>query len=95
MLPGVGGQAVDVVAGQAGVVDGLEARVDGELERVAEQAAADVGLADAGDAPRSIRFTRTPASKNGSHTSSYCSNTTCTGMPIAHVVDGAADDVGQ
>ena len=43
----VGRDAVDVLGGEAGVLDRGEARVERELERVAVEAAADVGLAGA------------------------------------------------
>src|SRR5581483_193446 len=82
-VPRIRRQPVDVVTRQARRLDGLHARVDRQLERVAEQPPADVGLAYAGDG-RVERHDAPPdtGSKNGSHTSSYCSNTTCTGMPI-------------
>ena len=41
--------------GEAGVVDGGEARVERELERVAVEAPADVGLADAARSRRAAR----------------------------------------
>ena len=47
--PGVGGDAVDLVGREAGVLDGGHARVEREVERVAEEAAADVGLPHAAD----------------------------------------------
>ena len=47
--PGIGGQPVDVVPGQAGVGDGGQAGVDGQVDLGATEPPADVGLADAGD----------------------------------------------
>ena len=52
---GVRRDAVDVLGGEAGVLDRGEARVERELERVAVQAATDVGLARAGDSTRGAR----------------------------------------
>ena len=46
-VAGVGGDAVDVGRVEAGVGDGLERGVDREVERVAVDAAAHLGLADA------------------------------------------------
>ena len=46
---GEGGQPVDVVAGEPGVGDGLQAGVDGEVELAAPEPPPDVGLADARD----------------------------------------------
>ena len=48
-VAGVGGQAVDVGSGQAGVLDGVERRLQREVQAVAVEASADGGLADAGD----------------------------------------------
>ena len=45
----VGGQAVDVGASETGVLDRREAGLEREVERVAVDASADLGLADAGD----------------------------------------------
>ena len=90
------------VGGEAGVLDGGEARVERELERVAEQPAADLGLPDAADARRAARSGRSTAitsrrleqrDPHDSSPSSCCSNVTCTGMPIAHVVGRAVHDV--
>ena len=69
---------------EAGVGDGARHGVDGEVERVAVQPPADVGLADAGDdrVRRRRLACRSSGSKNGSHTSSYCSNSTRTAMPM-------------
>ena len=47
--PGIGRDAVDVGGGEPGVGDRGEARVERELERIAEEPPTDVGLAGAGD----------------------------------------------
>ncbi len=52
--PGIGRHPVDVVGGQTGVLDRREATVEGQVERIAEQPAPDVGLADPGDARTSL-----------------------------------------
>src|SRR5207248_11395438 len=58
--------------------------VDGEIETVPVETATDVGLADAGDdraafSPGGHALAR--GSNSGSHTSSWWSNVTCTGIP--------------
>ena len=45
--PGIGREAVDVGGREPGVLDRGEAAVERELERIAVQPAADLGLADA------------------------------------------------
>ncbi len=45
----IGGQPVDVLAGQPGVLDGGQAGLDGEVDVGAAQPAPDGRLADAGD----------------------------------------------
>ena len=67
---GIGRDAVDVVARETGVGDRVEARVEREIERVSEEATADVGLADAGDDRAALADLHATGSKNGSHTSS-------------------------
>ena len=80
----IGGEAVDVARRQAGVGDRGEAGVERELERVAPEAAPDLGLPDPGQ--RSAAFQdfhhALTGSNSGIHTSSRCSNTTRTRIPI-------------
>src|SRR5437588_482147 len=97
-VPGVCGEAVDVLAREAGVLDGVERGVDREVERVAVEAAPHVGLTDAGDDGRPLcHFDCSVIStalsfrllghrsvrglNSGSHTSSWWSKLTSTGMP--------------
>ena len=78
----VGGEPVDVGAGQPGVLDSRQGSVDREVERVPVQAAADVGLSDPRD--RSGALAHEPPARglnSGSHTSSWWSKLTSTGMP--------------
>ena len=81
---GKSGYAVDVLAAEPRVLDRAQARVQGELERVAAQTASDVGLSDArerGPALEDLHHARS-GSNSGTYTSSHCSNTTRTCMPI-------------
>ena len=103
MLPGIGGEAVDVVAGEPGVLDGGEARLDREVERVAVDAPADLRLADAGDdrlaladlGAASRRLRAPPPARRAAATRRRTPRTRPrTGMPMRHVVGLAADDVG-
>ncbi len=55
---GVGGQAVDVAQLEAGVGDGGEARVDGQRQRVAHEAAPDLRASDPPRAPTCARSAR-------------------------------------
>ncbi len=84
-------EAVDVVAGEAGVRNGHLRRLDGQVEVAAPEPPPDVGLADARDDrpafqglfARSQRAHESSAGvKRGTHTSSTCSKTTRTGMPM-------------
>src|SRR5262249_60783053 len=88
----VGGDAVDVVRRETGVLDGGHARVEREVERVAEEPTADVGLPDSADDGALLdrvdghQGTSSAGSNSGRETdsspSSCRSKTTCTGMPI-------------
>ncbi len=74
-VPRVGRHAVDVVAGQAGVVDGPQHGLDGERQRVAVDAPSDLRLADARDGRGPLPHdshgaTSGSGSNMGSHTSS-------------------------
>ena len=88
---GVGREPVDVVAGQAGVGNGGQCGVHREIQVGASQTTADVGLSDARNdgAPLQGLLRRTRAHdasstgvKSGSQTSSTCSKSTRTGMPM-------------
>src|SRR5262249_30882949 len=83
---GIGRDAVDVVGLQAGVGDGGECRLAGEIKVIAEQAASDGRLRHAGDdrpAFQRLAHRDTSGSNSGSATSSLTfSNTTRSGMPI-------------
>ena len=81
---GIGGEPVDVARREAGVRDRGEAGVERELERIAPEAAPDLGLPDPGDrgAPFEDLHHASPGSNSGSQTSSRCSNTTRTRIPI-------------
>ena len=66
--PRIGGDAVDLVGGEAGVLDGGHARVEREVERVAEQPAADLRLpraADHGTPLDRVRCHQAAGSKSG------------------------------
>ena len=83
---GIRGEPIDLVPGEAGVLDRCEAGVERELERVAEETPPHVRLADAGDARTALEDLRHEpstvlGSKSGIHTSSRSSNTTRTGIP--------------
>ena len=87
---GVGGDAVDVVAVEPGVGNGRQRRLDRQVEIGPPETASHGGLPDARDdgSPLERLLDRTGAHdapsgvKSGSHTSSACSKTTRTGMPM-------------
>ena len=78
----VGGDAVDVGRREPGVGDRLEGGVEREVETGAAEPSADVGLPDARDDRAPLEVGHDAGSKSGKHTTSCCSNTTCTGMPM-------------
>ena len=86
----VGGEAVDVVTAEPGIGNGGQRRLHRQVEVGAAQASAHGGLPDARDDGASLqrlldrcRAHDVPSGvKSGSQTSSACSNTTRTGMPI-------------
>ncbi len=100
------GQSVDVVAGEAGIGDGAQAGLDGEVELAAPQPPSDGGLADARDDRPALealgrahgagtRAACAPGAgrNSGSQTSSACSKVTSTAMPIVDVVGFAVHEV--
>ncbi len=88
--PGIGREPVDVLAGEARVVDRREAGLDREVEVAALEVAPDLGLPDARDHRLALERVRrahagppAPAGRNsGKKTSSCCSKTTSTAIPI-------------
>ncbi len=88
--PRIGGQPVDVVAGEAGVVHGGQARLDGEVQVAPVQGPAHGRLADAGDHGAAFEWFFDGAHdpvppalgrNRGRYTSSFCSKTTSMAMP--------------
>jgi len=78
-----GRDAVDVRRGQPGVGDRLERRVHGEGQRRSAESPADLRLPDAADQRVGHRAPSCAARvKQGSHTSSFCSNMTLTLSPM-------------
>ena len=100
VVTGPAGHAVDVVALQPSVSDGLQAGVHGQPHGRQHRRPAHLGLAHAGDghvlleAPIDHRFTHHAAtagtgSNSGSHTSSCGSKRTCTGRPMCTCSGGS------
>src|SRR4029079_13169122 len=85
---GVGGDAVDVGGGEAGVGERREDGIDGEVERITHQSAADRRLPCAADDRVEVHAVVTSlptAVNNGSQMPSSSGNTTCTRAPIGSV----------
>ncbi len=93
LVAGIGGDPVDVGEREPGVGDRFQHCVDREVERIAVDASAHLALTDAADDGlafepvgshhrSSVAEAAITGAKNGSHTSSYSSNETRTGIPM-------------
>ena len=83
---GIGRDSVDVVPAEARVVDGRDAGIEGQPQRVLAEATSHVGLPHPGEtraAFEDLRHDAPPVGSNtGMKTSSYSSNSTFTAIPI-------------